>query len=148
MTTTTPKTRQCTDCKEEKPLEEFWKTPKGKYGRRSKCRVCLIVRGCNWLRKNTRRQRSLVLQRRYGITLEDYEQMLKAQEGVCKICLERESALSSKGDVRRLCVDHDHQTGRVRGLLCVRCNAAIARFEELGPHSLDRVYGYLWGKAQ
>lgn len=74
--------------------------------------------------------------------------MLEAQEGVCKICLEPESALSGKGGVRALCVDHDHQTGRVRGLLCVRCNAAIARFEELGPHSLDTVRDYLWGKPE
>lgn len=51
----------------------------------------------------------------YGITLEQYDEMLEAQNGVCAIC---ESA-------GRLCVDHDHETNRVRGLLCVSCNRML-----------------------
>lgn len=54
----------------------------------------------------------------YGITLADYEKMEREQQGCCAICgLKR----------RRLAVDHDHKTGRVRGLLCGGCNATLAR---------------------
>jgi len=58
----------------------------------------------------------------YGITLEIYNQMLKAQGGVCAICHKEDS----KGN--HLSVDHDHSTGKVRGLLCGRCNLALGGF--------------------
>ena len=55
------------------------------------------------------------LKHRYGITLEDFNQMLLEQEGLCAICRTQS----------KLNVDHDHETGRVRGLLCKRCNLAM-----------------------
>jgi len=60
------------------------------------------------------------LQRNYGITPAQYDAMFVAQKGLCAIC---ESA--DRAGKRRLCVDHDHDTGKVRGLLCSRCNTAI-----------------------
>jgi hypothetical protein len=62
---------------------------------------------------------------KYGITTDDYLVMLEAQNGVCVIC-QREDALGT-----RLCVDHCHETGRVRGLLCRKCN------QTLGAHNDD-----------
>jgi hypothetical protein len=56
---------------------------------------------------------------RYGITVDQYNEMLARQNGVCAICEEP----CSSG--RRLAVDHDHDTGKVRGLLCNRCNRGI-----------------------
>ncbi len=58
------------------------------------------------------------------MTLEDYERMLEAQNGVCAICGE------PRPDERTLHVDHDHETGVIRGLLCFRCNQAIGSFQE------------------
>jgi hypothetical protein len=58
--------------------------------------------------------------RRYGLTIARYEEMLEGQRGVCAIC----DGLPS-GKNKSLCVDHDHETGAVRGLLCHRCNALI-----------------------
>lgn len=55
---------------------------------------------------------------KYGITSKEYEQKLKAQNGVCAIC-------SRPPHKRRLNVDHDHKTKQVRGLLCWRCNKGI-----------------------
>jgi hypothetical protein len=59
------------------------------------------------------RHRRHILKRRYGITPEDFEEMAKAQKYRCRICGRREV---------RLCVDHNHKTGRVRALLCDSCN--------------------------
>jgi len=63
-------------------------------------------------------KRDLYLRRKYGITSEDYERMLKEQKGGCAIC-------GSTPKKRRLAVDHNHKTGRIRGLLCFPCNYGI-----------------------
>lgn len=55
--------------------------------------------------------------RKYGISLDDYNVMLEKQHGVCAIC-----GKLPFGRYKRLCVDHNHDTGVVRGLLCVSCN--------------------------
>ena len=64
------------------------------------------------------------LKDRYGITVEQYEEMLAAQGGKCALC----GGMMDEG--RRLAVDHDHETGEVRGILHVRCNTAIALFKD------------------
>ncbi|HEY1645047.1 MAG TPA: endonuclease domain-containing protein, partial [Candidatus Saccharimonadales bacterium] len=82
---------------------------------------------------NKERAREYALQKKYGLTLEDYKEMLSAQDGVCYIC-EREPT-------RTLCVDHVHINGYkkmnsenkrkyVRGLLCFMCNTALKGFEK------------------
>lgn len=57
---------------------------------------------------------------RHGLTLEDVELLLRRQNGVCAIC----------GDEGTLCIDHDHKTGKVRGLLCRRCNIGLGHFRD------------------
>lgn len=64
------------------------------------------------------------LVRKYGITLEQFNAMLDAQGGVCKIC----EKVNENG--RALNVDHDHATGKIRGLLCHRCNTAIGLLKD------------------
>lgn len=60
--------------------------------------------------------------RKYGITLDDYNAMLAAQGGHCALC---EKTPEDEKRFKRLNVDHCHETGRVRGILCTRCNFAI-----------------------
>jgi len=72
----------------------------------------------------------------YGITIEQYGEMLEAQGGVCAIC--REPCPSGKN----LAVDHCHETGAVRGLLCARCNSGIGQFLD-SPDRLRAAIGYL-----
>ncbi len=79
--------------------------------------------------------RDLRYQRRYGITLIDYNRMLKEQVGVCAIC-------GHPPKKNRLSVDHDHKTGQVRGLLCVRCNRALPRFND-SADLLERAAAYI-----
>ncbi len=62
--------------------------------------------------------------RRYGLTTASYDALLEAQGGVCGMCKEPEKLLRY-GKVQRLSVDHDHETGAVRGLLCVNCNKVL-----------------------
>lgn len=76
--------------------------------------------------------RAEALWERYGITVAQYEAMAKKQKNLCAICLEPES-VKRKGRVRRLAVDHNAETGEVRGLLCGRCNLAIGALE----HDVD-----------
>lgn len=68
--------------------------------------------------KETKQARSIALRRKYGIDDIIYEEMLKSQEGVCAICAGVDKS-------RRLAVDHDHDTKKVRGLLCLRCNTKL-----------------------
>lgn len=64
----------------------------------------------------------------YGITIDDYNRMHAQQNGQCAICGTKEP-LPGQPD-RAFSVDHCHQTGRVRGLLCVACNHLLGRFEK------------------
>ena len=65
----------------------------------------------------------------YGITQEDYDALLEKQHGVCAIC-HKPSKPGGKRSASRLHVDHDHETGRVRGLLCNRCNLGIGHLHD------------------
>jgi hypothetical protein len=70
------------------------------------------------------------LKTNYNLTLEQYDKMVLDQNGVCAICGKPETRLSNNGVVTRLCVDHNHKTGKVRKLLCHRCNSSIGQFED------------------
>jgi 5-methylcytosine-specific restriction endonuclease McrA len=63
------------------------------------------------------------LKRNFGITPQDYERMLADQGGVCAIC-------KTQPKKRLLDVDHDHETDRIRGLLCIHCNTALGRVRD------------------
>lgn len=61
----------------------------------------------------------------YGLTVGDYEALLEQQHGVCAICHQPETQRSRWGGIKSLAVDHDHETNKVRGLLCNRCNSVL-----------------------
>ena len=68
--------------------------------------------------------------KKYGLTLQDYEDMVEAQEGVCAICGEPETQISRWGTPILLSVDHDHKTNKVRELLCRHCNVLLGMCRE------------------
>ena len=70
-------------------------------------------------RSNTR------LKQKFGINYDQYQMILQEQNGVCAICDESEPVVN-----RSLSVDHDHETGKIRGLLCSNCNPGIGKFKE------------------
>lgn len=98
--------RKCVDCGETKPADAFLIDPRRKTKLLSRCRPC-----------RTTSDREGARRRRYGITQEQYDAMLNAQGGRCAVC----------GGAARLCIDHEHSTGRVRGILCNNCNVALGR---------------------
>ncbi len=68
------------------------------------------------------------LRQRYGITVDRFNSILESQGGVCLIC--REPETGRQHNRKRLSVDHCHKTGKIRGLLCGRCNRAIGLFKD------------------
>lgn len=80
----------------------------------------------SWRRSNVGRARNYAgeAKRLYGIDPFTYETKLRYQQGLCAICLKPERAMRN-GKPQRLSVDHDHQTGKARGLLCSACNRAL-----------------------
>jgi len=141
----------CTKCGESKPLDEFYRAAGMIDGHRSDCIPCNLAakkartaldpqanrdRVRRWQLENPEKykakqqeyldsgqkqvwDRQSYLKRKYGITIAKYDEMLEAQGGVCAICGE------ARPEERTLHVDHDHETGVVRGLLCFRCNNAL-----------------------
>lgn len=91
------------------------------------CRECHNRRHQEWVERNRDKVRSTNLKQNYGISLEEYEELLEEQGGLCAICQRPEVQIHYKTGVpKNLAVDHDHETGQIRGLLCGGCNNLLA----------------------
>jgi hypothetical protein len=112
--------RWCPDCKTVLPLSNFPMNRAGRGGFGRYCKPCHNVRGRENVIKNHGSTRDYHLKRRYGITSADFDRMLAEQNGVCAGC--RKAAPEH--------VDHDHASGKVRGLLCFNCNQALGNVRD------------------
>lgn len=83
------------------------------------------------------------LKTNYGISLDQYRALYEAQGGKCRLCGVEKSAIKG-GRAHRLCVDHCHKTGHIRGLLCKSCNTALGAFQD-DPIRLQKAIDYLNG---
>lgn len=104
--------KKCIECSVTKPRSEFYKAVRNADKLSGYCKPCKIE--IDYWRK---------IVRVYGVSREEYEEQLVRQEGVCQICKEE----CPKG---RLVVDHCHQSGDFRGLLCRNCNLALGNFKD------------------
>lgn len=95
-----------------------------------------------WSSKNKSRLRDNRLLRHYGITNDRYIEMFESQLGLCAICGESQQGVTKDGEARFLCVDHCHSSGKVRELLCARCNAGLGQFKD-NPELLMNASKYL-----
>ena len=133
-------TKRCAVCRQARPLAEFHRQSKSPDGRQSRCKPCAVALAMQWNKDHPERfrrnQRTTRLRREYGITHEDYETMLARQKGRCAICRKPPAA------GKRLHIDHDHDTGRVRGLLCMPCNSFLGKIGE-DVTTLKRAVAYL-----
>ena len=146
--------KRCKHCHHEKPLSAFYGDKAARDGLRPECKACTAARRKQWYAVNKEREiarvkgwqqenaerlntyrrqrrtnpavkqrdRANYLKRKYGMTLEDYDRLLVEQGGGCAIC-----GRPPRDDIA-LHVDHDHETGRVRGLLCFPCNNTLGDF--------------------
>ena len=137
--------KQCSLCRRTKAVSEFSPRNDRPGGRQSACRECVRrrerdrrladvgkarTRDAKKRYGNPTALRKAKLKYLYGITLQAYEDMFAAQGGLCLICKRPEQRRDRKGRLCRLCVDHDHKTGKIRGLLCRTCNYGIGAFED------------------
>lgn len=144
--------KTCTKCHVAKYYSEFYADKTRTDGLYPQCRACAASskarsrakHGQNreailaWRRDNPDRVRLMdrkQLLKKYGLTIEDYERLVREQEGSCALCGEP----PTQGN---LAVDHCHTSGRVRGLLCRGCNTGLGNFKE-SPELLDRAANYL-----
>ena len=147
--TETPKTEKlCKRCGEVKPIGEFY-TLKDRWTYYL-CKKCSSEVGEQ--RRRIRNEKGLHGYERLkyrcnklGVTVDWYERKSKEQEGVCALCGKNESHPVKKGGdaVRSLAIDHDHGTGKVRGLLCMRCNTALYQLELNGKEWAHKAVAYL-----
>lgn len=146
--------RCCKVCHLSKPLTDFYDADRQKHKppeerrKQKACKQCVLTsrkayqqlperkirhQALQNIRRNRQREkyRNEKLGVRFGINLQEYEEMFKAQGGVCAICKKPEESLHHiTKEIKRLAVDHDHKTGKIRGLLCFRCNTFIGRCED------------------
>lgn len=142
----------CTRCGTQKDLSDFSKRSCASDGLQSQCRSC----HADYRRANREKLRNQLQEKRknnreyfreldkrhsrkktlkkYGLTEAEYDAIVLQQDGKCLICL--------RVPVDKLVVDHCHTTGRVRGLLCRKCNAAIGILDD-SPELLKRAIRYL-----
>ena len=115
----------CSSCKEKKPFSNYDKHKLGKFGLNPVCKSCRLTK-----QRVSRKENgyTATLKYRYGITYADYCNRLVLQNNKCLICKTEldEATLGSKSP----CVDHNHSTGEVRGILCRNCNTAIGHAKE------------------
>lgn len=122
--------KRCSVCQLVKSASDFGLRSDGRF-LRSECRLCRNARSRKryWRKRDevARTYRRWHLRTRYGLTEADYEALLERQGGGCAIC---GSPTVRDRTRNQLYVDHDHQTGRVRGLLCSPCNSGLGAFRD------------------
>ena len=114
----------CSKCKTNKPVTAFGKNAVTKDKLHSYCKGCANAMGRSRSKEYRKSQHFKCM---YKISLEDYYDMLAEQDHRCKICGSTKSGTSQHDN---LVVDHDHVTGKVRGLLCDRCNRGLGYFRD------------------
>lgn len=145
-------TKQCKKCKEIKDLTCFSVDKFNRDGLRSKCKKCrsldskewhknnkekVKINSAQWYKNNPEKALERSLKQRYNISLETFKKLLSNQNNVCAICQQSETAIDTRlGKPRMLAVDHCHTTGKVRGLLCTGCNAALGFIKENAERAL------------
>jgi hypothetical protein len=160
--------KRCKKCGEIKPIDDFYRATGMVDGHRSECKSCHRVKQRLWYQANRehaiaevkrwqqenkehlnqyRREyrkgreaeaREGHLRRKFGLTQADYDELFAKQGGGCRICRRPPGKIS-------LHVDHDHETGEIRGLLCVGCNNALGQFHD-DTQLLGRAITYVSGE--
>lgn len=130
--------KHCGRCKEIKVINEFYKSKQTKNGYSSWCKQCYKEYRTKWRNNNRERVRELnrkygkgrkrdpikiknsFLKKKFGITVDYINNLTEKQNGICAICLKQPN-----GRWKSLNLDHNHETGTLRGMLCISCNRVL-----------------------
>ena len=129
--------KTCMTCGNEKLSTDFYVRNKVSMVRHSICKECDKARVKARHQANPERTRNNDLKRNYGITLKEHQEMYEEQNGVCAVCEK-----PGDGKWKKLCVDHDHKTGKVRQLLCRNCNMILGQVDDNINH-MEKLTAYL-----
>lgn len=145
--------RLCRTCNNRKPDSAFGKDPRSKNGRAWRCKECAKAAHLKWrdanrehvrdvARGSSRKSRAnapakareaarnIRIKKKYGLTPTDLDAMIASQDGACGICRRSIRFTGDRVDEAAAHIDHNHDTGRVRGLLCSTCNTALGKFKD------------------
>ena len=140
--------KQCYTCKEVKPLDAYTMSRDNKDGLRGSCRPCRSRQSNEYQKKHVdatrEHKRKYNLKSKFGLDAEWYYETLEKQGGCCDICGDKQNTtrITERTPDPRFAVDHNHDTGKVRGLLCCRCNRTLGLFED-NTDSIERAIDYL-----
>jgi hypothetical protein len=123
--------KTCNICETARPLSDFGVRKSGRIGDLiMPCKPCKVQAYRSKRRANPEHylhiERKSKFKKQYGITIEQYDEMLTAQGGGCAIC----STKTPSNRTKYFAVDHCHSTGKVRGLLCMKCNRGLGLFND------------------
>jgi hypothetical protein len=126
--------KKCRHCKETKSISDFSRNKSYRDGYFSTCKACRKSKYPTTL-KQKQQAYERQIKRNYGITVDDYEKMYLAQNGLCAGC-------SQPNAGSKFHIDHCHASGKVRGLLCANCNIALGLLND-SIKTLSRLIEYL-----
>jgi len=112
--------KTCSKCKIEKPISDFHNVKSGKFGKHHYCKGCMSAQrkqAYNYNNSFNRRLRSS-----YNLTFDELMSIYNAKDKKCKICGDVYEKVSKHGGLH---IDHCHSSGKVRGLLCAKCNMLL-----------------------
>ncbi len=135
--------KTCSKCKQEQTLDNFYiRSDTGRY--RSNCKTCTAKStSAKWKNDPDFRARGYARsikhqrQAKYGVSCEDYKNLMEKANNSCEICGTTECATGNG-----LAIDHCHSTGKVRGILCQACNTALGSFRD-DPDLIQRAINYI-----
>lgn len=144
MEESTTRLKTCNLCGIAQPAENFHRKASAPDGLNYRCKICASAYRHQHYTDNLDSARAYyqdvgryrLLNSKYGVDKDLYNQMLADQAGVCAICK------LPPPELRRLHLDHDHVTGKARGLLCAKCNSMLTHFGDR-PEGLLRVLDYV-----
>lgn len=142
-----PTHKTCRTCGEVKPRAEFPKAAANFDGLQTRCYECKRRVDAEYRAKQPNGWMRDASLKKYGLMQADYEALLASQGGRCAICRTDDAQIhtSKRGLKGAFHVDHDHRTGKVRGILCGPCNQGLGRFKD-NPEALRRAAAYLDGR--
>lgn len=128
-------TKVCKDCNENKSTSEFYFKNKATGRLYTDCKICRKQNAKQW--RNVEKSKDNRIKHLYEISLQEYNEMFTRQNGCCFICEKHQINFK-----RSLAIDHNHQTGRIRRLLCGNCNVLLGHAKD-NPEILARAINYL-----